>query len=428
MAMVTSRPTSPTPSRLPPIPGSPSYSYASTANPLSSYNLPLPPPPCAPHAVLSKADLELSQTAYSELLTTAKNYRVALATLSTAASAFGSALEQCARLKEARSEALHPQDGSLAGSFAARAGVVTADSLLAASGVHQLIANHQQILSETVYRSFEVPLLHELDGWRRRMEEEEETYRQEVKLQSREIRRMEKEGLKLHKQRKRDVGNFRKHLVELTTKLDGLTTLHGSHARSLLRDSQDVSLKIVESSSSLVRAEVDIFEALARKGWTGGGLDDLLEKGVDLFSNEPEIHHNDSPKIFSILPNKSILADGLAETGSKGHGRNDSLLVEGERYQSLAGAMTDPREDDDGSIFSGKNMEGILNKSRGVRPFSPPPMRRHEEEDEDEETIQGGPVKNEVSPPWADGTADEGDRGRERSWSVTDDERMSDEA
>lgn len=423
MATVTSRPTSPAPSRLPPIPGSPSYSYASTANPLSAYNLPLPPPPTAPHAILSKADLELSQDAYAELLTTAKTYRVALATLSTAASTFGSALEQCARLKEARSEALHPQEVSLAGSFAARAGVVTADSLLAASGVHQLIANHQQILSETVYRSFEVPLLHELDGWRRRMEEEEETYKQEVKLQSKEIRRMEKEGLRLHKQRKRDVANFRNHLVVLTTKLDGLTTLHGSHARSLLRDSQDVSLKIVESSSSLVRAEVDIFEALARKGWTGG-LDDLLEKGVDLFSNEPEINHNDSPKIFSILPNKSILADGLAETGSKGHNRNDSLLIEGERYQSLAGAMSDPREDDAGSIFSGKNMEGILNKPRGVRPFSPPPMQRYEEEDEGE-TIHGGPVKNEGSS-WGDSTADERERGRERRWSVTDEETTSD--
>jgi hypothetical protein len=434
--VIGSRTPSPTPSKLPPIPGSPSYSYASTANPLSSFHLPLPPPPTTPHAVLSKADLELSQTAYSELLTTAKTFRIALATLSTAASAFGSALESCARLKEARSEALHPQGSSLAGSFTAGAGSCTADSLMAASGVHQLIANHQQILSETVYRSFEVPLLHELDSWRRRMEEEEVTYQREVRIQSKEIRKMEKEGLKLHKQKKRDVSKFRNHLVELTTKLDGLTTLHGGHARSLLRDSQDVSVKIVESSSSLVRAEVDIFECLARKGWSGGGLDDLLEKGVDLFSSEPDTGHNESPKIFSILPNKSILADSAADpAGTRGHGRNDSLLADGNRYQSLTAAIAEDRDEDAGSIFSGKNVEGILNKSRGVRPFSPPPTNRFAalempEEDEASE-VEGNDDKakddeeESLKTITEDSTADD-DRGRERRWSVTDDGTMSD--
>jgi len=137
---------------------------------------------------------------------------------------------------------------------------------MAASGVHQLIANHQQILSEVVYRSFEVPLLHELDTWTRKVEEEEEEYKRRAKVMSKEIRRMEKEGMKVYKQRKRDVRGLREHLVDLTGKLDGLTLLHAGHARNLLRDSQDTSQRLVECSAGLVRAEVDIFEALARKG------------------------------------------------------------------------------------------------------------------------------------------------------------------
>src|SRR5436190_14975284 len=97
----------PLPTDLPPVPPSPTYSHASTANPLSAFNLPAPPPPPThPHAVLSKADLELSQNAYVELIATAKAYRLTLVALSTAASAFGTALEACARLKEARSEPL----------------------------------------------------------------------------------------------------------------------------------------------------------------------------------------------------------------------------------------------------------------------------------------------------------------------------------
>lgn len=355
------------------MPGSPTYSYASTANPISAYNLPLPPPPRPFHAVLSKSDLEASQISYVELLDSAKAYRLALAALSNTASQFGSALEACARLKEARSEALHPNGGSMNNSFMISRGACTADNLMSASGIHQLIANHQQILSETVYRNFEVPLLHEIDSWRRRMEEEETAYQREVKERSREIRKLEKEGLKLHKQRKRDVSKFRSHLVDLTTKLDDLTSLHGGHSRTLLRDSQETSVKIVEASGSLVRAEVDIFEALARKGWTGGGLEELLEKGKDLFAPIEDDLLDDGAgaanTLFSILPQKSILADSDVAK----HSRSDSLGTEGEHYQSLAGAIKRREGDDSSSVFSGKAIEGNFNRSRGVRPFSPPP-------------------------------------------------------
>jgi hypothetical protein len=340
------------------------------------------------HAVLTKADLEQSQTAYGNLATSAKAYRQALATLSTAASTFGSALEACARLKEARAEAIGPANmpTNLSHSFNAK-GSCTADTLLAAAGLQHLVANHQQILSDTVYRSFEVPLLHELDKWRAAVDDEEEGYATAVKAQSREIRRLEKEGLKLHRQRRRDVSKFREHLVELTTKLDGLTTIHGEHARTLLRESQDTSLKILDASCSLVRAEVDIYESLARKGWTGGGLEDVLERGVDLFANDDGDSHGDShgdsgagssgngeggSKLFSILPHKSILADTASDiTARPVHTRTSSMLVDDDRYQSLASVMVPDavaRGRDSDSVFS------EFNRSRGVRPFSPPPQ------------------------------------------------------
>ncbi|KAI0509611.1 hypothetical protein F5B22DRAFT_616218 [Xylaria bambusicola] len=379
----------PSPSRVP-LPGSPTYSYASTANQLSSFNLPMPPPPRPSHTVLSKADLEQSQLAYSDLLATAKSYRVALASLSTAASAFGCALEACARLKESRADSLlNVPAGStsipaLSNNYPGKATSCTADHLLSASGVHHLIANHQQILSETVYRSFEVPLLHDLDKWKRDIEDADEAYQKEVALRSREIRRLEKDGLKLHKQRRRDLSKFREHLVQLTSKLDGLSGLHGDHAQGLLRESQEASAKILDASCSLVRAEVDIFEGLARKGWSGGGLDDLLEKGRDLFAADDDMvalsggsgsvvagAANEGAKLFSILPPKSILADSASDSGAKGrpgHPRSDSLLAETEQYQSLTGAVTD--QGDTESIFS------EFNQSRGVRPFSPQPIRR----------------------------------------------------
>lgn len=395
-----SPPSPPSPSQLPPVPASPTYSYASTANPISQYNLPPPPPPRPAHAVLTKADLAHSQAAYADLLASAKAYRLALASLSTAASTFGSALESCARLKEARAElstAGPPPGAPLSNSFttaaANRTTACTADTLLAAAGLQHLVANHQHILSETVYRAFEVPLLHDLDRWRGAVDDEEEGYARALEAQSREIRRLEKEGVKMHRQRRRDVGQLRSHLVELTGKLDSLTVLHGEHARTLLSESQEASGRIVEASCSLVRAEVDIFESLARKGWTGGGLEEVLEKGVDLFAAEMDPLGGGAGKggrggdggagvgssgegatLFSILPPKSILADASgADTmrGAKGT-RSDSLLVDTDRYQSLAGAVTNSdlgrgRDRDSDSVFS------EFNRSRNVRPFSPQP-------------------------------------------------------
>lgn len=390
---------------------------------MSSYNLPLPPPPPpTAHPILTKSDLASSQSAYATLLTTAKTYRLALASLSNAASAFGSALESCARLKEARADSLALGGGphhALHSHQPTTLSGCTADSLLAAAGVQHLIANHEQILSETVYRSFEVPLLHELDKWRRDVDDEQSGYLAAVKKQSAEIRKLERDGMRLHKQRgPRDVASFRGHLVELTTKLDGLTALHGEHARTLLRESQDTSVKILEASCSLVRAEVDIFESLARKGWSGGGLDEILEKGTDLFAADE--HHQsaaivgggvggvggvggdmgEGAKLFSILPPKSILADtagsdftsegltrGRSPAAGPGHRRADSLGAVSEPYQSLAGAVTITTHGSGGgggggggggdvdaaSIFSADfNASG---RPRMTRPFSPQPVR-----------------------------------------------------
>ena len=232
-----SRPATPTPSQLPPVPEPPpSTRSPRPRTPSPSFNLPLPPAPRPAHAVLRKADLERSQDAYADLLASAKAYRLALASLSTAASSFGSTLEACARLKEARAEPIGPAGASMTASFTTARGTCTADTLLSAAGVRHFVANHQQILSETVYRSFEVPLLHDLDRWQTVIDDEEATYQDKIRAQSREVKRLEKEGLKLHRQRRRDVARFRAHLVELTGKLDGLTTLARDHdARTLLQ-------------------------------------------------------------------------------------------------------------------------------------------------------------------------------------------------
>ncbi|PHH80439.1 hypothetical protein CDD82_1738 [Ophiocordyceps australis] len=416
-------PGSPTLSQLPPVPSSPVYSLLSTSTtrPVSHFNLaiPLPPPPPPPpaHAILTKADLARSQDAYAELLASAKTYRRALATLSTAASAFACALEACARLNEARA---HPVGPSVAASAAVPAAAAaatpslsspngpspaaraapTADTLLAAAGLHHLVANHQQILSETVYRSFEVPLLHDLDRWHAIMDDEDDLYRRSVRAQAAEVKRLEREGLKLHRQRRRDIARLRAHLVDLTAKLDGLTVLHSDHARTRLRESQETSARILDASCSLVRAEVDIYEGLARKGWAGGGLDDLLDKGQDLFAAAADDSApgalttsistaastaGDASKLFSILPPRSILADSAPTDASSrlGHTRGDSLLSDPTHHTPPSSHLPHhllQNHSYSPAPFLSADAESVASadfvRPRHARPFSPQPIRR----------------------------------------------------
>lgn len=234
------------------------------------------------------------------------------------------------------------------------------------------MANHQQILSETVYRSFEVPLLHDLDRWRGVIEDEELTYQHKIRAQTREVKRLEKEGLQLHRQPRRDVARFRAHLVHLTDKLDGLTTLHADHARALLRESQDMSVRIVDASCSLVRAEVDIFESLARKGWAGGGLDDLLDRGRDLFAADDAAAAKpaDPAKLFSILPPKSILADSASDPARPDH----DALVPSDLHLFAPGSASSAGTA--GASTSATVVPSDPAMRPPPRPFSPQPIRR----------------------------------------------------
>ncbi|CAK7272845.1 hypothetical protein SEPCBS119000_005337 [Sporothrix epigloea] len=249
----------------------------------------------------SHEDTDKARLAYETLAASAKAYRVALGQLSAAASNFGSALEACARLKEARAQPYPPGPYAYGGSSDAGGGgnggfvdsdssrhdaSCTADVLLATSGLHYLIANQHGILAETVYRSFELPIVHELDRYSADVEAEQESYAAGMREASRAIRRLEKEGHKLRKPRQRDVGRMRSHLVAMTDALDALTMRQGEHAVVLLDQSRDMSSTVSQASRNLVRAEVDILDSLARKGWPGGGLDVVLEGAVDPFSRD----------------------------------------------------------------------------------------------------------------------------------------------
>lgn len=288
-----------------------------------------------------------------------------------------------------------------------------------AGGLQYLIASNTHILSESLYRGFEVPLLHELDSYKEKTAENEERYKNEANEKSKELRRREADHLKLARQRKRsgysplfrqldyfsswtstaaadgheDLSAFRSALVDLTRQIDELDNLKYAHYRSALSLAQDTSTRILDSSALVVRAEIEIFEKIAQKGWdSSGGLDDLISRSADPFAPEAGNGSNGEGEIFSILPSHSILPSpqgpGMSRSASTIGGSNGSAGAGGGagggegKYQSLTGALShngdfDEYEDDDvRSIFSGGfSNPGVLNSGGrgkiGIPPFSP---------------------------------------------------------
>ena len=79
----------------------------------------------------------------------------------------------------------------------------TADGLMGGSGLQYLVASNMHLLSDAVYRGFEVPLLHELDSYKEKNTENEDRYKKQASEKSRDLRQRETAHLKLARQKKR---------------------------------------------------------------------------------------------------------------------------------------------------------------------------------------------------------------------------------
>lgn len=77
--------------------------------------------------------------------------------------------------------------------------------ILNASGLQYLIGSNMNILSESLYRGFEVPLSHELDLYKEKAAENEEQYKKEEARRGKELRKRESEYLKLARQKRRSM-------------------------------------------------------------------------------------------------------------------------------------------------------------------------------------------------------------------------------
>ncbi|CAH1755836.1 6142_t:CDS:2 [Entrophospora sp. SA101] len=234
--------------------------------------------------ILTRADIRASLEAYEQLLASAKIYRNQMIALSQATANFGQSLERIARCKGAL------EDGP---------------NFQAAAGLHFLMSNHYQLLGDTFYKNFEIPLLENLDTHKSTVIASEENYDNTLTEMSNKIKETEAENLRIGLKRQRDLTQFRRALQDLTRQVEDLDRMKTEYHRQTLETEQNNLKFILSKVSTVIKAEVDIFDRISSKGLADPLLDTMVTQGTDPFCTYQTA--DQFSEIFSVLPPVPII-------------------------------------------------------------------------------------------------------------------------
>lgn len=216
--------------------------------------------------LITKRDMKSTTDAMTDVLKSSEDYASSLRNVAHSASSMGHSLETLARLKGCNDEA--------------------ADKLLNASGLFYLIANHEQIMSQTINTILGSSLQDDIDKFNMNSKTLENKFKSQCKEQSMKLKLQEKHNVDLSKRKVRNLLLYRESLSNLQSQVDELETLRHDFYQDSYMLVESTCEKLVEDIASVSRAQVEISENVARKGWSGGGLDDLLLNADDPFNKD----------------------------------------------------------------------------------------------------------------------------------------------
>ncbi|GAA6016708.1 hypothetical protein JCM11491_000214 [Sporobolomyces phaffii] len=246
-----------------------------------------------PRVIITRADLRDSVEAYEQLLASAKGYRNALIALSAASTGLAGALMECGRVKGAGE---------------------SAENLMAASGIHYMVANSGQVLSDTLYRSFEVPLMHAYDSYTHDIATRHAEYEALLSDKTAKIRQTEAENLKLGKKKARDLNYFRQALAKLTEQVAEVDVCKRSYYSEVLASETEMWSQIDHKVSLLLRSTLDLSDRLASKATSDPVIEAMLEEHPDPFDSY-RLETDEARDVFTVLPPMNL---GIASNAGGG--------------------------------------------------------------------------------------------------------------
>ncbi|KAJ1980461.1 hypothetical protein H4R35_001124 [Dimargaris xerosporica] len=240
-----------------------------------------------PFIILDKRDHHLALSRYHQVLRSAEAYRWQWANLGQAAYEFGHALENLARSPGAGDDA--------------------APGLLSASGLHYVLANQYALQSQTIHTQFEEALRERMEQFASVAQQSEHEYDQNVTNLCETIRRTEDEYVLRAHQGARRLGQFRQGLQELSAQLDQLDQLKQDYAAQTQQAENDMAVILLNQTSTVIRALVDICDRVSEKAVTDPQLEAMLTRCPDPFNVYAT--HDTSQELFSVL--KPLAMDAL---------------------------------------------------------------------------------------------------------------------
>ena len=220
--------------------------------------------------ILTSQDFQHTTEKYSNIIDKAEKLRLSLANVCEAANEFGHALEdsinECPKVNNSKN---------------------VSNGIMNAGGLQHIIAANQNILSSLILLSFEQPLRKELQNLQEEYSSNYKFYQQEVKSKSNLLKEKELENLKLSKSKTRNLNTYKINLLSLTNQIDDIDRLKYEYYHEINSMIENFNRDhLLLRTGSLVRAQLEIYEGIAKKGWSGGGLDELLAISPDLFGTD----------------------------------------------------------------------------------------------------------------------------------------------
>ncbi|GAA5921800.1 hypothetical protein JCM3775_001827 [Rhodotorula graminis] len=276
-----------------------------------------------PRVIVTRADLRESVSAYESLLSTSKAYRNALIALSTASTALAGAMGECARVKGAGD---------------------AGEGLLAASGLHYMVANSGQVLSDTLYRSFEVPLMTAYDSYVADIAARHAEYEALLKEKTTKIRETEAENLRNGKKKTRNLDQFRAALAKLTEQVAEVEVCKKSYYSEVLTGETEMWSMIGGKVSLLVRSTLDLADRLASKATTDPVIESMLNEHPDPFDSY-RLDRAEEKAVLTILPPMNLGTGPSSAAMSKSNSAADVLPKDGrQRAQGATTSSPTPRQ------------------------------------------------------------------------------------
>lgn len=218
--------------------------------------------------LITRHDVKQTKEAMNSLHETANEFQHALSLVASCSSKMASEFENFAKLKGCNDD--------------------TAENFMNASGLFHLLGNHELIMSQFVNNLLIESVKDMTDEFQFKSKSLENKFNSKRKEESLKLKIQEKFNNDFSRRNVRNLISYRESLNNLQNQLDQLELLKYDYYNDSYQLVESTCNNVLKNVASITRAQIEISENIARKGWSGGGLDGLLIDADDPFTKNDD--------------------------------------------------------------------------------------------------------------------------------------------